>query len=115
ASLRLGAPVDRLRAGSLAVAGGFAGVAGAALVATAPYVLAEHFSSGYGFSGLVVGLLARGSLTAVVGVSLLFGFLTNGGISLQLASGVPASSVQIVQSLLVLFIAASMLWKEKRP
>ncbi|WNI24395.1 ABC transporter permease subunit [Streptomyces sp. ITFR-16] len=115
AALRLGAPVDRLRAGSLAVAGGFAGLAGAALVATAPFVLAEHFSSGYGFSGLVVGLLARGSLTAVVGVSLLFGFLTNGGINLQLASQVPASSVQIVQSLLVLFVAASMLWKEKRP
>ncbi|WP_299542111.1 ABC transporter permease [uncultured Streptomyces sp.] len=114
AAARLGVPVDRLRAGGLAVAGGLAGTAGAALIATAPFVLAEHFSSGYGFAGLVVGLLARGSLTAVVGVSLVFGFLTNGGINLQLASEVPASSVQIVQSLLVLFVAASMLWKEKR-
>ncbi|MGY0018011.1 ABC transporter permease [Streptomyces sp. cg35] len=110
ASARLGLPVARLEGGGLAVAGGLAGVAGAALVATAPYVLAEHFSSGYGFSGLVVGLLARGSLTAVAAVSLLFGFLTNGGINLQLAAGVPASSVQIVQSLLVLLIAAAMLW-----
>ncbi|MFJ3670685.1 ABC transporter permease [Streptomyces sp. NPDC090106] len=110
ASARLGLPVTRLETGGLTFAGGLAGVAGASLVATAPYVLAEHFSSGYGFSGLVVGLLARGSLLAVTAVSLLFGFLTSGGINLQLAAEVPASSVQIVQSLLVLFIAAAMLW-----
>ncbi|MCX5412001.1 ABC transporter permease [Streptomyces sp. NBC_00059] len=108
ASARLGLPVARLEGGSLAFAGAAAGLAGASLVAIAPYVLAEHFSSGYGFSGLVVGLLARGSLTAVAAVSLLFGFLTNGGINLQLAAEVPASSVQIVQSLLVLFVAAAM-------
>ncbi|WP_436528022.1 ABC transporter permease [Actinoplanes sp. HUAS TT8] len=110
ASARLGLPVGRLEVGGLAVAGGLAGLAGAALVATAPYVLAEHFTSGYGFAGLVVGLLARGSLTAVLGAALLFGALTNGGINLQLAAGVPAASVQVVQSLLVLLIAAAMLW-----
>ncbi|SDJ50586.1 ABC transporter permease [Streptomyces indicus] len=115
ASARLGLPVGRLEGGGLAVAGGLAGVAGAALVATAPYVLAEHFSSGYGFAGLVVGLLARGSLTAVAAASLLFGFLTSGGINLQLAAQVPASTVQIVQSVLVLSIAAAMLFTTRRP
>ncbi|MEV3856740.1 ABC transporter permease [Streptomyces sp. NPDC050095] len=110
ASARLGLPVNRLKAGGLMTAGGLAGVAGAGLVATAPFVLAEHFSSGYGFTGLVVGLLARGSLTAVAAVALLFGFLTNGGLNLQLAAHVPAATVQIVQSVLVLFIAAAMLW-----
>ncbi|WP_338693167.1 ABC transporter permease [Streptomyces sp. Q6] len=114
AAARLGLPVRRLEGGGLAFAGGLAGVAGAALVATAPYVLAEHFSSGYGFSGLVVGLLARGSLTAVAAASLLFGFLTSGGINLQLAAQVPASTVQIVQSVLVLFIAAAMLFTARR-
>ncbi|WP_320782001.1 ABC transporter permease subunit [Streptomyces sp. CRN 30] len=114
ASARLGLPVAGLRHTGLGVAGGLAGLAGASLVASAPYVLAEHFSSGYGFAGLVVGLLARGSFTAVAAVSLLFGFLTSGGINLQLAAGVPASSVQIVQSVLVLLIAAAMLWSERR-
>ncbi|BBH63469.1 ABC transporter permease [Actinoplanes sp. OR16] len=115
ASARLGLGVARLEVGGLAVAGGLAGVAGAGLVATAPYVLAEHFSAGLGFTGLVVGLLARGSLTAVLAIALLFGLLTNGGINLQLAAGVPASSVQVVQSLLVLLIAAAAIfYKEKR-
>ncbi|MHB9756640.1 ABC transporter permease [Streptomyces sp. BYX5S] len=114
ASARLGLPVGRLEGGGLAYAGGLAGVAGACLVATAPYVLAEHFSSGYGFSGLVVGLLARGSFVAVAAASLLFGFLTSGGINLQLAAQVPASTVQIVQSVLVLFTAAAMLVTHRR-
>ncbi|GAA4055371.1 ABC transporter permease [Nonomuraea soli] len=109
AAARLGLPVRRLQFWSLTSAGGLAGMAGGALVATTPFVLAESFSSGYGFAGLVVGLLARGSLAAVAGVALLFGLLASGGMNLQLAAGVPASSVQIVQSLLTIFIAGAVI------
>ncbi len=107
---RLGVPVRRLRFLSLSGAGAFAGLAGGLLVATAPFVLAEGFSSGYGFSGLVVGLLARGSLAAVVAVSLLLGFLVSGGINLQLAVDVPASTISVVESLMIVFIAGAALW-----
>ncbi|MEV0064098.1 ABC transporter permease [Nocardia sp. NPDC050718] len=110
AAARLGLPVPRLRFLSLSAAGAFAGVAGGLLVATAPFVLAEGFSSGYGFSGLVVGLLARGSLSAVVAVSLLLGFLVSGGINLQLAANVPASTISVVESLMIVFIAGAALW-----
>ncbi|MEU8896161.1 ABC transporter permease [Nocardia sp. NPDC048505] len=109
ASARLGLPVARLRFGSLATAGGLAGVAGAGLVATVPFVLAEHFTSGYGFAGLVVGLLARGSLSAVAGIALAFGLLASGGINLQLAAGVPAASVQVVQSVLIILVAGAVI------
>lgn len=110
AAARLGLPVQRLRFLSLSSAGAFSGVAGGLLVASAPFVLAEGLSSGYGFSGLVVGLLARGSLAAVVAVSLLLGFLVSGGINLQLAAGVPASTVSVVESLMIVFIAGAALW-----
>ncbi|MFC9894745.1 ABC transporter permease [Nocardia sp. NPDC127579] len=109
AAARLGLPVARLRFGALAGAGGLAGVAGAGLVAAVPFVLAEHFTSGYGFAGLVVGLLARGSLTAVAGIALAFGLLASGGINLQLAAGVPASSVQVVQSVLIILVAGAVI------
>ncbi|MCF2527233.1 ABC transporter permease [Yinghuangia soli] len=115
AARRAGLPVGRLEGGALAVAGGFAGLAGAVLVATAPYVLDEGLSSGYGFAGLVVGLLARGSLTAVAAVALLLGFLVSGGINLQIAAGVPASTVQVAQSVLVVCIAGAMRWTAARP
>lgn len=115
AAARLGLPVNRLRLLSLSAAGALSGLAGGLLVATAPFVLAEGFSSGYGFSGLVVGLLARGSMTAVAAVSLLLGFLVSGGINLQLAAGVPASTVSVVESLLIVFIAGAALWTTSKP
>lgn len=110
ASRRLGIPVQAYRFGSLTVAGAFSGVAGGLIVATAPFVLAEGFSSGFGFTGLVVGLLARGSMTAVACVSLLLGFLVSGGINLQLAVGVPASTVSVVESVLIILIAGASIW-----
>jgi general nucleoside transport system permease protein len=110
ASARLGIPVDRVRLLGLSTAGGFSGLAGGILVTSAPYVLAEGFSSGFGFTGLVVGLLARGSMTAVAGVSLFLGFLVAGGINLQLAAGIPSSTVTVVQSVLIILIAGAALW-----
>jgi general nucleoside transport system permease protein len=110
ASARLGVPVDRTAFLGLTAAGGFSGLAGGLLVTSAPFILADGFSSGFGFSGLVVGLLARGSMTAVAAVSLLFGFLVSGGINLQLAAGVPASTVTVVQSVLIILIAGAAWW-----
>jgi simple sugar transport system permease protein len=110
ASARLGIPVDQTAFLGLVSAGAFSGLAGGLLVTSAPFILADGFSSGFGFSGLVVGLLARGSMTAVVGVSLLFGFLVSGGINLQLAAGVPASTITVVQSVLIILIAGAAWW-----
>ncbi|GAA3208953.1 ABC transporter permease [Actinocorallia longicatena] len=114
AANRLGLRVGRLQVGALATAGGLAGTAGAALVATVPFVLAEGFTAGYGFAGLVVGLLARGSVTAVAGIAFAFGLLASGGINLQLEAGVPASSVQVVQSVLIIFIAGAVVLRKER-
>ncbi|MFI2104676.1 hypothetical protein ACH436_15370 [Isoptericola sp. NPDC019693] len=110
AARRLGLGVDRLRFSALTGAGAAAGVAGGVLVASAPYVLDDGISSGYGFSGLVVGLLARGSCTAAVAVATALGFLVSGGINLQLAAGVPASLTQVAESLVILGVAGTAVW-----
>ena len=115
ASARLGVPVDRTAFLALTAAGGFSGLAGGFLMASAPFILSDGFSSGFGFGGLVVGLLARGSMTAVAGVSLLFGLLVSGGINLQLAAGVPSSTITVVQSVLVIVIAGAAWWTTTRP
>jgi len=115
ASARLGVSVDRTAFLGLTAAGGFSGLAGGLLVTSAPFILADGFSSGFGFSGLVVGLLARGSMTAVAAVSLLFGFLVSGGINLQLAAGVPSSTITVVQSVLIILIAGAAWWTTAKP
>lgn len=114
AAARLGVPVARARFLALSSAGAFSGAAGGVLVATAPFVLAEGFTSGYGFSGLVVGLLARGSMAALVAVAVLLAFLVSGGINLQLVAGVPATTVSIVESLIILLIAGTTWWATQR-
>ena len=114
-SARAGIPVDRVRFLGLSAAGGFSGFAGGLMVVSAPFILIEGFSSGIGFTGLVVGLLARGSMIAVAAVSLLLGFLVAGGINLQLAAGVPASTVTVVQSVMIILIAGSVLWTTTSP
>ena len=68
ASRRAGLPVERLVIGALAASGGLAGLAGAIMIQGDQHYLTSGFSSGFGFDGLVVGLLARGSAPAVVAV-----------------------------------------------
>lgn len=113
AAHRLGLRVMRLQISSLCVAGGLAGLAGATLVGTMPFVLKEGFTAGFGFAGLVVGLLAGRSIVAVAAVAVAFGFLASGGINLQVAAGVPASSVQIIQSVLILVVAGAAILRKR--
>lgn len=75
AAKRAGLPIASSIVGALALAGAFSGLAGALMLQGDQYSLKAGFSSGYGFDGLVVGLLARGSITGVFAAALLFGFL----------------------------------------
>lgn len=93
---------------SLAIAGAFAGIAGAAMILGEQHNLKGEFSSGYGFDGLVVGLLARGSPIAVIPYALFFGFLRSAGISLEIMARVPSSVVVLLQGVIVVLVAASM-------
>ena len=79
------------------------------------YSLKTGFSSGYGFDGLVVGLLARGKVAGVIAGALLFGFLRSGGITMEMAANVPTALVQIVQGLIVVAIAGAAYWLDRRP
>jgi simple sugar transport system permease protein len=92
---------------AMAVAGAFAGVGGAFMVMGEQYNLKGDFTSGYGFDGLVVGLLARGSPLTVVLFAVFFGFLRSGGISMELAAGVPSSVIVMVQGLIILAVAGA--------
>ena len=86
AAARAGISPGAMEVAALAIAGGTAGLAGGILVLSTPFILQDGFSSGYGFQGLVVGLLARGSAGGVALAALLFGFLGTGGIRSRSAS-----------------------------
>jgi simple sugar transport system permease protein len=107
ASRRAGLNVERLIIGALAGAGALGGLAGAVMVQGDQHYLTAGFSSGYGFDGLVVGLLARGSAPAVVAFALLFGALRSGGLAMEMTAQVPSAVVLVCQGLMVIAMAAA--------
>ena len=117
AARRAGIPYDRYVVLAMAVSGAFGGLAGTIMLQGDQYVLKDGFSSGYGFDGLVVGLLSRGSAAGVVLGGLFFGFLRSGGINMEMVAKVPSAVVVIIQGLVIIAIAASAFWptaREKR-
>ena len=98
----------------LFLAGALGGLAGAFMLQGDQGSLKARFSSGYGFDGLVVGLLARGSIPGVIAAALLFGFLRSGGISMEMQAGVPSALVQVIQGLIILLLAGAAFWIDRR-
>lgn len=102
-----GMSVERTIMVAMAVAGGLAGLAGAAEVMGLKRRLFENFSGGYGFDAIAIALLSRGSIPGVIFISLFFGALRSGANVMQRSAGVPVTVVYAIQGLTVLFIAIS--------
>lgn len=62
----------------------------------------------------MVGLLSRGSAIGVVLGALLFGFLRSGSIDMEITAHVPAAVVLICQGLIVVIIAGSAIFVERK-
>jgi simple sugar transport system permease protein len=96
------------------VNGAFGGLAGAMMLLGDQYSLKVGFSSGYGYDGLVVGLLARGSVPGVIAAALLFGFLRSAGITMEMSAGVPTALVLVIQGLIVVTVAGAAFWLDRK-
>jgi simple sugar transport system permease protein len=109
AARRAGMPITGAIIGVMASAGALGGLAGAFMLQGEQWVLKAGFTSGYGFDGLVVGLLARGSVGGVIAAALLFGFLRSGGINMEMVAGVPTALVVVIQGLIIVTLAGAAL------
>lgn len=114
AARRAGMPITTTIVAALALAGALGGLAGALMLQGDQYSLKAGFSSGYGFDGLVVGLLARGSVTGVCAAALLFGFMRSGGINMEMVASVPSALVLVVQGVVIVALAGGSLWLEPK-
>jgi simple sugar transport system permease protein len=112
AALHAGIPWAVMTVGSLALGGGLAGLAGAHFVLGARRYFEEGLSGGEGFLGIAVALMARGAPWAVVPAALVFGGLSQAGLSV--GSRVPREIVQVLQALVVLSLAGSAAWARRR-
>lgn len=90
----------------MVIAGGLSGLAGVALALGSERHLTMGISSGFGFDAITVALLGRANPWGTVAAGILFGALRAGGVRMQASTGTPVDIILVVQSLVVLFIAA---------
>src|SRR2546421_2483874 len=79
------------------------GVAGGFQILGVNYRFIDHFSPGYGFTGIAVALLGRGHPVGIVLSALFFGALSSGGAMIQLFSDIPLDLVNILQGTVMIF------------
>ena len=88
----------------LFISGAFCGLAGMVEVYGTYYRVMEGITTSFGFTAMLIALLARLNPFAVVLGSLFISVLTVGANSMQISLNVPTSIVNVVQSLIILFI-----------
>lgn len=93
----------------MAVAGGLGGLAGANETLGILGNVFSGFSSNIGFDAIALALLGRSHPAGVVLSGILFGALRAGGRTMQVQSDVGIDLIVIVQSLIIVFIAAPAL------
>ena len=101
-----GMSVDRLYIYAMLFAGGLAGLAAMNQIqGTVTSGFGATIDAGIGFDAITVALLGRSRAWGTFAAGMLFGALKAGSFSMQ-AQGIPVDIVLVVQSLIVLFIAA---------
>lgn len=95
----------------MGVAGGMAGLAGADQVLGTLGRATPGFVGVIGFDAIALALLGRSHPFGVVAAGILFGGLAAGGQAMQASTDVGIDIVQVIQALIIVFIAAPALIK----
>ncbi|MGZ4459938.1 MAG: ABC transporter permease subunit [Nocardioidaceae bacterium] len=106
-----GMSVERSYVIVMTLAGALCGLAGVSQILGTNSAITGDIDAGIGFDAITVALLGRGKAGGIVLAGLLFGALHAGGVQMQSSTGTPIDLVVVIQSLIVLFIAAPALVK----
>jgi general nucleoside transport system permease protein len=97
---------------AMAISGGLAGMVGINEVLGYRYRYYDGFSDNYGFTGIAVALLGRNHPAGVLVAALLFAVLQRGGVPVDAFTHyVSKDIVQILQALVILFVAAEAMFR----
>ena len=100
---------------AMAVSGALAGMVGINEVLGYRYRYYDGFSDNYGFTGIAVALLGRNHPVGVIVSALLFAVLQHGGIYVDgFSEHVTKDIVQVLQGIIILFVAAEAFFRGPR-
>jgi simple sugar transport system permease protein len=102
-----GINVGRIYTVVMLIAGALVGLAGAnQVLGTVTSGITVDLDAGIGFDAITVALLGRSRPFGILAAGILFGAFKAGGFAMQASQGIPVDIVLVVQSLIVLFLAA---------
>jgi simple sugar transport system permease protein len=104
-----GIQVSRRIVLAMTLAGGLAGLAGAIETLGVIHKYAPEFSGAVGFDGITVALLGQTHPLGVIFAAFLLGAMDAGAARMQFDSGVAADIIQIIQALVLIFVAAPII------
>jgi len=95
---------------AMVISGAIAGIGGAGEILGVHRRFIDGFSPGYGWDGLAVALIGGLNPLGSIVAAILFGAIRSGGITMNVSTGVPLDIINILQALVVLFVAAPKLF-----
>jgi len=102
-----GISVGRVYVTAMLISGALLGLAGTnQVLGTVTTGVSVDLDASIGFDAITVALLGRSQPLGVLAAGLLFGAFKAGGFSMQVSEGISVDLVLVIQSLIVLFIAA---------
>ena len=104
-----GMAVNRTMIAVMAIAGAFAGLAGAGEISGTTGFLSPGVFASIGFDAIAIALLARANPYAIILTSILWGSMLSGAGLMQQEAGLSIDAVRIVQALVLLFVAADVI------
>jgi simple sugar transport system permease protein len=94
---------------AMVISGALAGLGGAVETQGVVHRYQPGFNTGLGFDGITVALLGRNNPLGVIPAALLIGAMQGGSNVMQFEAGVPAEIIDVIQALMLFFVAADMI------
>lgn len=91
------------------LSGGLAGLAGTGQVLGLDHNLKSVFSGGLGFDSIAIALLAKSNPIAIIPAAIFWGALRQGAGAMQINSGISINLINIIQALVIMFVAADQI------
>jgi len=101
-----GMNVERNMVTAMAISGMLAGLAGAIMVTGSMHRAIDGFSSGYGYNGIPIALMAHNNPIGIFFSAVLLGSMRNGSLLMQSMVGISKDFVDIIQGLIIIFLCS---------
>lgn len=105
-----GISTKRVILSSIMISGALAGLAGIVEILGIHGTFKDNFSSGLGFDGIIIALLARNHPIGIVVASLFYAYIQVGAQTMQVGSDMPREVAVIIQVMLVLLVSSQAIF-----